>query len=79
MPADLLSRAFDRLDDFLAVQTAGGAEITPEAVELLQQAAGIDGDGRSVIAARVPSLGTDISAGAVLLGVLVGLLARQEG
>src|SRR3954451_17074626 len=78
MPADPLNRAFDRLDDFVAVQTAGGLELTLQAVELLQQAVGVDADCRSVIATRAPSLGTDVHAGAVLLGVLVGLFAIQE-
>ena len=79
MPADPLSRAFDRLDDFVAVQTANGGQITLEAAELLQHAAGVDADCRSVIATRAPSLGTDAHTGAVLLGVLIGLFAVQEG
>src|SRR3954466_10154493 len=79
MPADPLNRAFDRLDDFVAVQTAGGQELTLQAVELLQEAVGVDADCRSVIATRAPSLGTDAHVGAVLLGVLVALFAIQEG
>ena len=79
MTADPLARAFDRLDAFVAVQTANGGRITVEAVDLLQEAVGIDVERRSVIAERVPKIGKDVSAGAVLLGILVGLFAVQEG
>ena len=73
-PMDPLSDAFDRLDDFVAVQSAGGG-ITAEAVELLQRAVGIEDDQRALIAQRVQALGAN--AGSVLLGVLVGLLAGE--
>ena len=78
MLPDPLSRAFDRIDDFVRVQTANGGRITVDAVDLLQEAVGIDPERRSIIAARVPALGNDLSAGAVLLGVLVGLFAAES-
>jgi hypothetical protein len=71
---DPLTAAFDRIDDFLAVQSAAGG-ITVEAVELLQRAVGVEDGDRAVIAARVEALGAP--GGAVLLGVLVGLFAVQ--
>jgi hypothetical protein len=71
---DEISAAFDRIDDFVAVQGAAGG-ITVEAVELLQRAAGIEDEERAVIAARVEALGAP--GGAVLLGLLVGLLASE--
>jgi hypothetical protein len=72
---DPLTAAFDRIDDFVAVQTAAGG-ITAEAVELLQRAVGVEADQRALIAARVDALGAP--GGAVLLGVLVGLLAAER-
>jgi hypothetical protein len=72
---DQLSAAFDRIDDFVAVQNATGG-ITAEAVELLQRSVGVEDGDRAVITARVEALGAP--GGAVLLGVLVGLLAAQR-
>jgi hypothetical protein len=72
---DQLSAAFDRIEDFVAVQNATGG-ITAEAVELLQRAVGVGDGDRAVIAARVEALGAP--GGAVLLGVLVGLFAAQQ-
>jgi hypothetical protein len=71
---DQLTAAFDRIDDFVAVQNGAGG-ITAEAVELLQRAVGIEDTQRAVIAERVDALGAN--GGAVLLGVLVGLFAAQ--
>ena len=74
---DSLSSAFDRFDDFLEVQ---GSRLTPDAVDLLQAAAGVTESERRVIAERVGSLqhpATPPHTGAVLLGVLVGLFAAQ--
>jgi hypothetical protein len=74
---DNLSAAFDRFDDFLEVQ---GPKLTPEAVDLLQQAAGVTESERRVIAERVASLQPPDEPphmGAVLLGVLIGLFAAQ--
>jgi hypothetical protein len=73
---DRLSEAFDRLDDFVAVQQGGG--ITVEAVELLQLAAGIEDAERSLIRDRVAALATNPQAGPVLLGILVGLFAAED-
>jgi hypothetical protein len=75
--SDSLSYAFDRFDDFLEVQ---GPRLTPAAVDLLQAAAGVSASERRVIAERVVSLQPPDRPpymGAVLLGVLVGLLAAQ--
>ncbi len=71
---DALATAFDRIDDFVAVQRAAGGP-TLESVELLQRAAGVERDQRAVVADRAAALG--VPAEALLLGVLVGLLASQ--
>jgi hypothetical protein len=70
---DALATAFDRLDDFVSVQRAGGGP-TVEAVELLQQTVGVEGEQRAVIAARAAALG--VSAETLLLGVIVAKLAQ---
>jgi hypothetical protein len=69
---DRLTAAFDQIDDFVAVQRAAGGP-TVEAVELLQQAAGVELEQRAVIAARAAALG--VSAETLLLGVIVAKLA----
>ena len=69
---DSLTVAFDRVDDFVAVQRACGGP-TLAAVELLQQAVGVEGEQRAVIAARAAALG--VSAETLLLGVIVAKLA----
>ncbi|MEA2289989.1 MAG: hypothetical protein QOD55_1986 [Solirubrobacteraceae bacterium] len=72
-----LDAAFDRIDDFLAVQGGG---ITSEAVTLLQQAVGVDAEARATIRDRVAALedaGHGLAPGSVLLGVLVGLYASS--
>jgi hypothetical protein len=74
---DSLSSAFDRFDDFLEVQ---GPKISLEAVQLLQEAAGLTEAERLLIAQRVVGLQPPDKpphAAAVLLGVLVGLFAAQ--
>jgi hypothetical protein len=74
---DSLSSAFDRFDDFLALH---GARISLEAVELLQEAAGVTEPERRLIAERVVALqppDKPPQRGAVLLGILVGLFAAQ--
>jgi hypothetical protein len=73
--SDALTTAFDRIDDFVAVQRATGGP-TIEAVELLQQAAGVERDHRAAIAERAAALG--VPAETLLLGVLVGLLAAPQ-
>jgi hypothetical protein len=73
MTAPRLDKAFDRIDDFVAVQ---GPAISVEAVDRLQEAVGVDEGARAVIRGRIADLG-DASAGSVLLGVLVGLMAAD--
>jgi hypothetical protein len=75
--SDNLSSAFDRFDDFLEVQ---GPRLSPEAVDLLQAAAGVTEAERRLIAGRVVSLQPSDKPphmGAVLLGVLIGLFAAH--
>jgi hypothetical protein len=70
-----LDEAFDRIEDFLAVQ---GPALSAGAVARLQEAVGVDAEARAVIAQRVAALertGHAPTAGSVLLGVLVGLFA----
>ena len=71
---DALATAFDRIDDFLLVQLASGGP-TVEAVELLQQAAGVAAGDRAYVAARAAALG--VPAETLLLGIVVGLFARD--
>ena len=73
-----LARAFDRLDDFLAVQ---GPQPALDAVLALQRAVGIGAGERAVVRERVAALtgtGDGDAAGPVLLGILVGLFAAGE-
>jgi hypothetical protein len=77
-PHTTLTRAFDRVDDFLAVQ---GPALHLDAVLALQQAVGVDDDARAVIRerlARLAAAGHGAAGGSVLLGVLVGLFAATE-
>jgi hypothetical protein len=71
-----LARAFDRIDSFCVVQCAERGGFTPEAVARLQEAVGLGDAERVLIADRLPALGAP-SAGAVLLGVLLGLFASE--
>jgi hypothetical protein len=75
---DALSTAFDRIDDFVAVQTAARGGITADAVGLLQAAVGIAEEERGTIRERVAGVSPGAHAGSVLLGILVGLLAAQD-
>lgn len=73
-----LDEAFDRIDDFLAVQ---GPSLSMDAVLALNAAVGVDDDARAVIRDRVARLadaGHETAAGSVLLGVLVGLFAATD-
>ena len=70
--SDGIASGFDRLEDFLAVQ---GAMPPMAAVLNLQSAVGIEDEERSLICERSRALGCEDAAGAVLLGILVGLLA----
>lgn len=69
---DALTTAFDRIDDFVAVQRAAGGP-TLAAVKLLQQAVGVECEQRAVIAARAEALG--VPAETLLLGIIVARLA----
>ena len=70
---DALATAFDRIDDFVAVQRAAGGP-TLESIELLDRG-WVERDQRAVVADRAAALG--VPAEALLLGILVGLLASQ--
>ena len=74
MDADLAA-AFDRLADFRAVQLAEHGGFTLEAVTCLQEAVGIGDEERRAFAGRLPEVSAGADPGAVLLGVLIGLLA----
>jgi len=69
---DGVATGFDRLDDFLSVQ---GSMPPLDAVLRLQEAVGIDDGERRVIRDRLEALDARAQAGAVLLGILVGLFA----
>ena len=69
---DGIATGFNRLDDFLAVQ---GTSPSMDAVLRLQEAVGIDDGERAVIRDRLEAFDTRAQAGAVLLGILVGLFA----
>jgi hypothetical protein len=72
-----LATAFDRIDDFLAVQ---GSAPACDAVLALEAAVGLDDAARTVIRARVGALadaGHAPAAGSVVLGILVGLFAAE--
>jgi hypothetical protein len=72
-----LARAFDRIDDFLAVQ---GPAPAAGAVLALEAAVGVDDESRAVIRRRVAALGDaghGAAAGSVVLGILVGLFAAE--
>ena len=75
-PPDLTS-AFDRIEDFLAVQGPAPAR---DAVLALEEAVGLDDASRALIRARVTALadsGHAAAAGSVVLGILVGLFAAE--
>jgi hypothetical protein len=72
-----IDAAFDRVEDFLAVQ---GPAVGIEAVNLLQEAVGVDAQTRVRIGERIATLddaGHPSAAGSVLLGVIVGLFAAH--
>jgi hypothetical protein len=69
-----LNQAMDRLEDFLTVWSDG---VPLDALERLQESVGIDAELRGVFASRLESLQPNAHAGAVLLGVILGLSAAQ--
>jgi len=73
-----LATAFDRLEDFCAVQRAEHGAITSQGVDLLQEAVGIDDSMRRVPVERLPKLGTEAASGSVLLGMLLASLADES-
>lgn len=74
---DALSEAFDRVNDFIAVQSAQGG-IDLESVECLQLAVGIDSDARLLFKQRLEQTSHNSQPGGVLLGMILGLLAAQH-
>jgi hypothetical protein len=73
-----LASAFDRIDDFLAVQ---GPSPERDAVLALEAAVGVDAASLAVVRARVAALaeaGHGAATGSVLLGILVGLFAAES-
>ncbi len=72
-----LQEAFDRIEDFLAVQATHGRPLELAQVLCLQESVGVDDQARAVFARRLSEIQPEASAGAVLLGLLVGLSAAQ--
>jgi hypothetical protein len=72
-----LNEAFNRMEDFCAVQHAQPDGISADAALCLQEAVGLTDDDRRLIVDRLPSVG-DAYPSAVLLGVVLGLLATQS-
>ena len=77
--ANGIARAFDRFDDFLAVQrdTRPHPEEFVAALRLLQESVGIADDERDVIRGRLAALDGVDQPGAVVLGLIVGHLAAE--
>jgi hypothetical protein len=75
---DSLDRAFDRIDDFEAVQSGcSGDELVP-AVTRLQESVGILDESRSLIAERLAGIkGAPKARGHVLFGLILGLMAAE--
>ena len=69
---DGINGAFDRIDDFLSVQSSAPSV---EAVTRLQEAVGLTDDERVAIRERLEAIDQREHAGGVLLGVIVGLFA----
>ena len=73
-----LAAAFDRIDDFLAVQ---GPAPAPDAVLALEEAVGLDCESRAIIRGRLSALaaaGHGTAAGSIVLGILIGLFATES-
>jgi len=76
---DSLASAFDRLADFQSVQSGADADEMLEAVTLLQESVGINDDERVLLRERLTEIrGTKPAAGAVLLGLILGLMAAEQ-
>jgi hypothetical protein len=77
---DNIGRAFDRIDDFKAVQAGVDADELLDAVIRLQESVGIEDEARAVIGERLDArVGSTPAPGQVLLGVIIGLIAAQLG
>ena len=87
---DELGEAFDRIDDFLAVQHLGRLDTSRDemidALHCLQESVGIGDGERSLFAERLEAIAevagpggtaTTVAVGGVLLGLVVGLIAEQ--
>jgi hypothetical protein len=72
-----VEEAFDRMQDFLAVQAANGLPLKLAEVLCLQESVGVDDETRVVFARRLSEVQPDSPPGAVLFGLLVGLSAAQ--
>ena len=73
-----LASAFDRIDDFQAVQAEATTDDLQAAVELLQASVGIDAETRGVLRDRMLGINGSLRApGHVLLGIIVGLMAAE--
>lgn len=76
---DRLAAALERVDDFNAVQAQSGPDELGAAVLRLQEAVGIDDDSRAVLREGIERLKAKEHAGGVMLGLVVGLFAAQDG
>jgi hypothetical protein len=74
---DRLELAFDRVDDFLAVQRGASGDDLIAAVERLQEAVGIDAAERRLVGRRLAHLDAADRGGAVLFGMVIALLAAE--
>jgi hypothetical protein len=71
-----LEQAFDRIEDFVALQRPlSRHDLDP--VLCLWEAAGVGAHERALLAERVPGLAGPEHAGGVVLGVLIGLVASE--
>ena len=75
---DSLDRAFDRIDDFEAVQAGATPAQLFDAVLLLLESVGITEESRALIGERLESCRGDANVtGPVLLGIILGLIAAE--
>ena len=71
-----LGLAFDRVDDFVSVQSPlSSGDLGP--VLCLWEAAGVSDDERAVLGQRIRELAGSEQVGGLALGVLIGLFATQ--
>jgi hypothetical protein len=73
-----LEEAFDQLEAFSSVQLAQRGGFTIDAVNLLQESVGIQDAERRLIVERVDEVAPDAQTGALLLGMILGLLAASR-